>query len=238
MSVNPGAAEAFGHAFGRVENADGFGEIAERAVRAGDQAGGGKHEPEGIERVEGPLPPPPRQREFEGGEPAPRLEDAEDLADPPVEVDEVAQAEADRGRVERGVGEREAFGVALDEGDDRPVPGPPALPPSGLHHGAVEVADDRPARPSEALGGPQGQVGRAAADIEDALAGPESEPPDRGPFPEEVEAQAEQGIGPVVGPGDRRELVVDEPLLFLGADRPVSERNLICGNAHGPITLG
>jgi hypothetical protein len=52
-----------------------------------------------------------------------------------------------------------------------------------------------------------------------------------------VEAQAEQGVGPVVGPGDRRELVVDEPLLLLRSDRPVAEWNLFCRNAHGSIAL-
>ncbi|MCK7524036.1 MAG: hypothetical protein MZV64_43620 [Ignavibacteriales bacterium] len=42
-----------------------------------------------------------------------------------------------------------------------------------------------------------------------------------------MQAEAEHGVGPVVGPGDRRELVVDEPLLLLRADRPVSEWDLV-----------
>src|SRR5512137_208491 len=206
-----GPAEPAGDVAAFGEDADGFGEIAKGAFGPGDEAGGREHEPEGIERVKRPLPAAAGQGELEAGEAAAGLEHAGDLAETLVEVDEITQAEAHRGRVERVAGEGQALRVAPDEGDPAvPDGGPAGLLPAGRHHGLVQIADDRGPSGPGFPGRPEREIARPAANVEDAIAGPELQAPDGRPLPQEMKPQTENGVGPVVASGDAVELVLDE----------------------------
>jgi len=76
------------------------------------------------------------------------------------------------------------------------------------------------------------EVARPAADVEDALAGPELQAPDGRPLPREMKPQTEQGVGPVVASGDAVELLLDEPFLLIRGDGPIAETDFFLRSRH------
>ena len=116
-------------------------------------------EPELVEELQRPL----RLRDLEDADAAARLQHAPQLGEPALEVGDVADAEADGRRVERAVLEGQLEQVALDPLDRG------LLPPRALEHARREVEADHLAGASLARG--DGEVARAAAAVEHAVAG-------------------------------------------------------------------
>src|SRR5512138_1521889 len=92
---NPGADEPGGDVPGLGENADGLDEVAVGPLRSRDQPRDREHQPAGIAVVKRSQRAAAGHGELETGEAPARLEDAADLAEAPVEIDQVAEAEAD-----------------------------------------------------------------------------------------------------------------------------------------------
>ena len=96
----------------------------------------------------------------------------------------------------------------------REVRPPGHLGPARRHHGPVDVVDHHPAGGPDGLGGQEGQVGGAAADVQDPIPGLQPQEPHRGPFPRVVHPEAQQGVHEVVAGGHRVEVLVHQ--LFFG----------------------
>jgi hypothetical protein len=94
-----------------------------------------------------------------------------DFSKAPVGINEIPETEAEGDGVKSILGERHPFGVALDEHQASFYPGARAFFSAGLHHGTVEIADDRASGSPDPPGREKRQVGRAPADIENGFAG-------------------------------------------------------------------
>ena len=116
-------------------------------------------EPELVEELQRPA----RPRDLEDADAPARLEHPPQLVEPALEVGDVADAEADRGGVERAVLEGQLEEIALHPLDRR------LLPPRALQHPGREVEPDHLA--GARLAGRDREVARAAAAVEDAIAG-------------------------------------------------------------------
>ena len=133
-------------------------------------------------------------RDLEAAEAAARSEHPRQLAQAAFEVLDVADAEADRRRVEAPVGERQREQVAVHPLD------PGRLAPRPVQHPLGEVEPgDRRARALRL----DGEVARAAARVEHAIARPHDRTDGRAP-PAPVEARRHQPVHRVV---DRRDPV-------------------------------
>src|SRR3989442_2064962 len=154
-------------------------------------ADGGEHASE-IEEVQGAQRREAGGRELEHHETGARLQDAVRLAQPLVQIGEIADAEADGGPVERRVRERQLQGVG---GDGRGARGRGLAAAPRQHRDDEVGADDAPA---EALGaGGRGrQVQRAGAEVEGDAVGSRlpAEPRDGGAAPGAAHIQAPQGV--------------------------------------------
>ena len=145
-------------------------------------------EPEPVEVPQQPA----RPRDLEDSDPAARAQHSPQLGKRLLEVGDVADAEADGGRVEGRILERQLQQIALDPLDFG------VLPPSALEHPLREVEADhvRPGLPRR-----DREIARATAGVEHAIAG-RNDDPDREPPPALVEADGHDAVHQVVDRGD------------------------------------
>ena len=112
--------------------------------------------------------PAAQARAIGNGKPAAGLQDPEHLLKARLGTGQVADAETHHGRIEAGVRAGEALGVPLDIPDAGGQGGAGHLGPARRHHGPVDVIDDHAPGAAHGPGGPEGQVGGAAAHIQEA----------------------------------------------------------------------
>src|SRR5439155_17897848 len=132
------AAHGGGEVFGAGEPAHAGREVRVRRAARQDPA---RERDEGVEPDTEERPQDARRpRELKAAEPASRDEHAGELTEPPFEVTEVADAEADCGDVEAGLGEGKLGGVPLHPVELRRLPLRP-----GQHLRGEIYARDTPA---------------------------------------------------------------------------------------------
>src|SRR5271154_769040 len=156
-------------------------------------------------------------REFETEEPPARLQHTPRLGERLFDMRHVADTESDRVGVHGLIGDRQFLGIATDPGDGalaHLLRTAHAL----IQHGSVDIADRdlrfAAARPRK-LGDAEGDVARAAGNIEDRLPRLRIEPFDHGVFPQPMDAARHQIVHRVVARGDRGKDLAHECFFFL-----------------------
>src|SRR6266540_35642 len=192
----PRGAQPFGERLRRGERGHRLWQVRVGFSMFGHRAADGGEHPTEIEEVQRAQRREAGGRELEHHETGARLQDAVRLAQPLIQIGEIADAEADGGPVEGRVRERQVQGVG---GDGRGARGRSlAAAPREPRHDEVRPDD----APPEALGaGERGrQVQRAGTEVEvDAVgSGLPAEPRDGGAAPGAVHVQAQQVVQEVV----------------------------------------
>src|SRR5438093_2370053 len=161
---------------------------------------GGENAPE-VEEIHGAQRRKAGRGELENDEPRPRLQDPGRLAQPAIEVGEVAYAKSHQRAVEPRRGERQRQRI----GGDRHGAGS-FVPPSRQHRDG-EIGADHPAAEAVAARQLRGKVQGAGAEVEVRTVGFRfpAEPRDGGAAPRPVHVETEQMIEEIVSRGDRCE---------------------------------
>ena len=206
-------------------HADGFGEIAVGIGVPRNHLAQVRHDAEGVKVVEG-ANDLPATGEFEHEKASARLEDAVHFRERPILVRHIAHAERNRHHVEGVVGEGKRFGVGLHDGR-RQARFSQALGADGEHF-MVDVARRHVPR-ARALGELQGEVPRAARDVEHLHARLHRGAAHADELPPTVKAPAEHVVHDVVFGGDAVEHLADLIGLLVFFDELVAEVNLVGG---------
>ena len=96
---------------------------------------------------------------------------------------------------------RDALGIALDIANTAVDLFAGDLVQSGLDHSPIDIVNDHPTGRADIAGGEHGQVARAAADIQDPIAGRQLQHVDRLAFPEMVNPETQQAVHKIVMTG-------------------------------------
>ena len=140
-----------------------------------------------------------------------------------LHVGQIANAKTHHGRIKAIIRETNTLRIPqyiLDSIRQRRLLG---FQSARFHHRPIDVVDDHASGRPDEFGGKQGKVGSAAAHVNHPVPLPQTHHPDSDPFPQEMDAEAEQGIHPVVFGSHAIEMPENPLHLFFHGNLPIPE---------------